>query len=343
MDVLRVLPRGPVPQTVSDPIATTRSARRVGHAFDVLLGHQSTTSVGLARAFPRLPLVHVFHASAALEGRFLRDRVHGPRRVAVAALEPVAVALERAALRRARTILVLSEFSGSLVTASHPTLAARVRKVSGAVDGRLLDGDAESPADLRRRLDVPDGDRLVLTTRRLEPRMGLEELLAALARVADLPITLVMTGDGSLLPLLRARAGELGVVDRVRFVGRVSERDLRALYRAADLFVLPTVAYEGFGMSTVEALACGTPVLGTAVGATPEILAPIDPGLLVEHADAEAIAAGMRCLLPRLTPGLRERCASHARSRYTWDRAIVDWENAISAAAIDGIPDVGTL
>ena len=129
----------------------------------------------------------------------------------------------------------------------------------------------------------------------------------------------------------------------MRFLGRVSESELRALYAAADLFVLPTVAYEGFGMSTVEALASGTPVLGTAVGATPEILAPIDEALIVPRADANALAAGLRRVIPLLTPELRARCAERARAEYAWEVAILPWEAALRESTIDADPVPGNL
>ena len=133
--------------------------------------------------------------------------------------------------------------------------------------------------------------------------MGLEELLAAVAAVGDPRFTLAITGDGGQRESLERLARSLGIAERVRFLGRVSESELRALYAAADLYVLPTVAYEGFGMSTVEALASGTPVLGTAVGATPEILAPIDEALLVPQADAESLAEGLRAGRPATDAG----------------------------------------
>ena len=74
----------------------------------------------------------------------------------------------------------------------------------------------------------------------------------------------------------------------------MEESELRDWYRAADLVVLPTVAYEGFGMVTAEALATGTPVVGTPVGATPELLEPLDPRLVAAGSDPDALAAAIR-------------------------------------------------
>ena len=123
--------------------------------------------------------------------------------------------------------------------------------------------------------------------------MGIDRLLRALPLLGRDDVTLVIAGTGSLAGDLPRLAAELGLAERV-LVGPVSD-DSRLVdwYRAADLFVLPTTAYEGFGMATVEALASGTPVVGTAIGATPELLAPLDPRLVAPTADPDALAAAI--------------------------------------------------
>jgi glycosyltransferase involved in cell wall biosynthesis len=101
-------------------------------------------------------------------------------------------------------------------------------------------------------------------------------------------------------------------------LGFVPEADLPALYAAADFSVVPTVALEGFGLVTVESLASGTPVLGTPVGATPEILEPLDHRFVFAAATAEAMAQrlgevlGGSIRLPN-----RETCQAYAQ-RYDW-------------------------
>lgn len=341
--VLRVLRRHGLPQTLADPYSTRRAARQLGLEFDVLLGHQSTTASGLAAGLPGVPLVLVYHASAVLEGRFLRSRVGRGKRLGLRALDPAHVALERRSVARASRILVLSAFSRGLFDDQHPGAAARVRQVRGGVEASFLAPPLEPTDAVRARHGISPDALFLLTTRRLEPRMGLEELLAAVAIAGDPRLTLALTGDGGQRESLEKLARSLGVEQRIRFLGRVSESELRALYAAADLFVLPTVAYEGFGMSTVEALASGTPVLGTAVGATPEILAPIDEALIVPRAEAGALAEGLRRVIPRLTPELRARCADRARAEYAWESAILPWEAALQESTVDGEPVPGNL
>ncbi len=246
-------------------------------------------------------------------------------------------------MAQATRILVLSAFSRDLLTDLHPIASTRVRQVSGGIEPRFLAPPTEIAAAVKKRIGVPEGDILVLTTRRLEPRMGLEQLLAAVAEVDTVGITLAVTGDGSYRTSLERLAADLRIDDRVRFVGRIGDEELRSLYGAADLYVLPTLAYEGFGMSTVEALACGTPVLGTAVGATPEILAPLDPALVVTRATTADLADGIRRIVPLLGSELRARCAAYAAAQYDWGRVITDWEEVLEEAAIDGRQVTGNL
>ena len=92
---------------------------------------------------------------------------------------------------------------------------------------------------------------------------------------------------------VRREIAALGVGDHVRLLGWVSEDDLVRWLRAADLVVIPTQELEGFGLATAEALACGTPVVGTRAGATPELLEQLDPSLLAHDTSPAAIAAAV--------------------------------------------------
>ena len=85
----------------------------------------------------------------------------------------------------------------------------------------------------------------------------------------------------------------------------MSDTRLRDWYQAADLFVLPTVAYEGFGMVTAEALSCGTPVVATRVGANAELLEPLTADLLADEPSAGSLAATIERVLPRATTAFR--------------------------------------
>ena len=337
--VRRVLRRTQLPQTFTDILQTRRHSRRVGGPpFDVLVAHHPTTAVGLIRAGLGVPLVLVFHASAPRETRFLRSRLPRRReRLATYGLAPALGWLEQAAVRSARRILVLSEYSRNLVTADHPESEPIVRTVQGGVDIERFAPRADLRA-AKAELDVRTDRPLLFTVRRLDPRMGVDHLLHAVKRlVSERDVSLVVAGSGLLQRELAQLAHDLGLDGHVSFVGPVSDAELQRWYSAADLFVLPTVAYEGFGMVSVEALSSGTPVVGTPVGATPEVLAGLDPRLVASDATPEGLAAVIEQALSFAGPAFRRECREYASERFAWRKTILPWEECLrEAVANDG-------
>lgn len=182
--------------------------------------------------------------------------------------------------------------------------------------------------------DLGDGaGTTFLTVRRLSPRMGHGLLLDAFAAVNERrPETeLLVAGDGPLADDLRARARELGVDDAATFLGYVPDEELPGTYADADVFVLPTTELEGFGLATLEALAAGTPVVGTPVGGTVELLEdleasePIPEPMLLPSVDVDALAARMQDWTTVDADALEragDACRRYAGKRYTWDRTV---------------------
>jgi glycosyltransferase involved in cell wall biosynthesis len=332
LTVRRQLRRGRLPVTLTDVIGTRRHARALASSrFDLVVAHGPTNGFGLVIGQVNAPLVFVYHASPLRELRFARGRLpFGRERLSGIALDPLLALYERVSVARADEILVLSDYSRRLLVGDHPRAAAKVRRVSGGVDTTAF-----SPADqgkARARLGIPANRRLLLTVRRLESRMGIEELLRAQSRLSH-TIHLAVVGEGALEPTLRQAAVELGLSERVHFAGLVSEHELVDWYRAADLFVLPTVAYEGFGLATAEALASGTPVVGTPIGATPELLMPLDPRLVSSAPDQEALATAIGDALDFAGPEFRARCRSYASEQFSWDTVVAAWEEALIEAS----------
>jgi glycosyltransferase involved in cell wall biosynthesis len=236
--------------------------------------------------------------------------------------------VERRNLRRSQIAIVLSEQShGEVTPLGFP--ADRIVKIPGGVDTERF-VPASDKAGLRRELGLPQDRQILFSVRRLAPRMGLDRLIQAMPEIrAHCPdACLVIGGKGPEEARLRQLIQTLNLEPHVRLLGFIPTDKLAAHYQAADLFVLPTLALEGFGLVTAEALACGLPVIGTPVGATPEILTPLDPRLVASntepHGLAEAVTGFLQSEWRRaLTP---QHLHNYVLQNYTWDRHVARTE-----------------
>jgi glycosyltransferase involved in cell wall biosynthesis len=129
--------------------------------------------------------------------------------------------------------------------------------------------------------------------------MGLDQLVraAAILKGQGLRFRVLLGGAGPLADSLQDLVRRAELEEIVFFLGRVPDADLPLCYAAADCFVLPTRALECFGLIVLEAYACGTPVIGTPVGAIPELIGQVGPQWLTDGTDAAAIAQRMRAFL----------------------------------------------
>jgi glycosyltransferase involved in cell wall biosynthesis len=153
-------------------------------------------------------------------------------------------------------------------------------------------------------LGLPEEGTYLLTVGSLSERKGAHLVLEALEKLAgsfpDLRYLLVggAGAEGDETAALQRRAAALGVSERVVFAGSRRREELPDWYNAADLFVLPS-SLEGCPNVVVEALACGTPVVATAVGGIPQLLADPATGVIVARRAAAAVAAGLAAALAR--------------------------------------------
>jgi glycosyltransferase involved in cell wall biosynthesis len=162
--------------------------------------------------------------------------------------------------------------------------------------------------------------------------MGLENLITAMSEVVKTnpKVLLLICGKGYLEEKLKQLIQNLNLGDHVRMPGFIPEEELPLYYQAADLFVLPTVELEGFGLSTIESLACGTPVIATPVGANTEVISPINRELLCKDASPEALAERIIWWLGHgINPGLREHCHDYCNSHFALEKVVDEIERTL--------------
>ncbi|AKJ30607.1 glycosyltransferase family 4 protein [Caldimonas brevitalea] len=183
----------------------------------------------------------------------------------------------------------------------------------------------------RRELGLDPDEFVVLQLGRLVPRKGIDNVIRSLAHLpAEMPVRLLVVGGESDTPdeavtpeiaRLRGIAESLGVRARVTFTGRRQRSELRRYYCAADVFVT-TPWYEPFGITPLEAMACGTPVVGSAVGGIQYTVMQGVTGYLVPPHDPQALAERLAYLHdnPAHARALGRAGIRRARSMFTWDR-----------------------
>lgn len=217
--------------------------------------------------------------------------------------------LERV-LDRVRAIILI--YPGAERTSD--LLAARAHKchaIPPGIEVRQYDLD-ESLSSEVQRIRSRHGDNLVLFVGRLVYYKGLQHLIAAMSAVAG---KLLIAGDGPLRETLERQAVELGVADRVCFLGRLDDRQLKAVFHACDVFVLPsTHPSEAFGMVQLEAMACRKPVVNTRLATgVPYVSLDGETGLTVPVANPEALAEAVDKLLK--DGDLRRKYGENGRQR----------------------------
>lgn len=175
---------------------------------------------------------------------------------------------------------------------------------------------------------------------RLVEKKGLRYLLEAVALLSERrpSLTLTVVGDGPLKEQLLTRADQLGVGERIRFVGGIPHRELPGLYQRAALAVFPFVVardgdQEGFGLVVVEAMGCGCPVIVSDVPAIHENVVPGVTGLLVPQKDPEALAAAIDKSLAgrRLRTALAAAALERVRARFDWSPVAESYHLVIRA------------
>jgi glycosyltransferase involved in cell wall biosynthesis len=164
-------------------------------------------------------------------------------------------------------------------------------------------------ASWKIQVDAP----VVLFCAKLQPWKAPLDLLEAFARARAPEAYLVFAGDGALRSSLEQRSAELGIADRVRFLGFMNQSQLPSVYCASDMLVLPS-HYDAFGLVVNEAMICGLPVvISDCVGAKFDLLRPGETGYIFPIGDVDALSAILKDLLH--DPDKRSRMGASARQR----------------------------
>lgn len=171
---------------------------------------------------------------------------------------------------------------------------------------------------------------------RLKRYKGVHHVIRAFAGMSHATATLEIAGAGDYRPALERLAASLDLSDRVRFLGRITEQEKLSLLRRAWALVFASPK-EGWGITNLEAAACGTPVVASNSPGIRESVRDGDTGYLVAHGDVRAMSAAMERLA--VDPALVERLGARARGfaeTFTWERAAEETERHLQRVLATG-------
>lgn len=223
-------------------------------------------------------------------------------------------------VREATTIVTPSAYTADDLARDYPEASEKTEVIPHGVDAGFVPGDRESIAATRQELGIEDGYLIYSGT--LEPRKNLDTLIEVWSDLREreqAPALVVVGGVGwkSDMTLARMRALE---TRGLHYLGRLSRQRQIAVLQAATALVYPSI-YEGFGLPTLEAMACAVPVISSDRSSLPEVVG--NAGVLVDPDDRAELAEAIRtvCADPALAKELAERGLERSRA-FTWRRSV---------------------
>jgi D-inositol-3-phosphate glycosyltransferase len=304
-------------------------ARRDGTGYDLIHGNFWMSGWVAAELGLRwgTPTVQIFHATGVTK---LREQ-------GAADTSPSGrIGVEKAVVGAVDRLIAQCPAERDELLADYGARADQIALIPSAVDIDRFRPVARNAA--RRTLEIDPAAEMIVYVGRIVPRKDVRNVIQALARLtarragagaATLPSLFIVGGETERpdpvatpeIGVLRALAAELGVLDQVRFVGRRQPDELHLWYAAADVAVT-TPWYEPFGLTPLEAMACGTPVIGSRVGGIAYTVADGETGFLVPPRDPEPLCARLEEILR--DPARRMRMGQAGRARvlksFTWQQ-----------------------
>ena len=289
----------------------------------------------------KLDLLHCHYAiphatSAWITKQMLREEkrdirvvttLHGTD-ITIVGQDPSFHSITKFSIEKSDALTAVSKYLQKETLDAFGCTACRIDVIPNFIDAKVYNRERYG-AEVRAQFN---GNRKVLMhISNFRPVKRIRDVISVFARVQkNVPAVLVMVGDGPDRHDAEQYARELGVDKQVQFLGKID--NVAPLLAAADLFLLPTNA-ESFGLSALEALASGTPVIGTNVGGLPEVVRNGETGVLCGVGDVQGMADGALSLLRDGDKWKRFSAAAveDARRRFAMDEVVGRYEELYKA------------
>jgi N-acetyl-alpha-D-glucosaminyl L-malate synthase BshA len=295
----------------------------LAHGLDLLHVHYAiphATSAWMAREMlaPTRPDIKVL------------TTLHGTD-ITIVGQDPSFHAITKFSIEKSNGLTAVSNYLRAETMSVFGCASCRIEVIPNFIDPKVYDRSRYEP-QLREQVN---GDKVLMHISNFRTVKRVRDVVGIYARVArEVPSVLVMVGDGPERIYAEQEARRLGVQDRVYFLGKLEA--VAPLLASADLFLIPSQS-ESFGLSALEALATGVPVVGTHAGGLPEVVTDGETGALCAVGDVEGMAAAAIRLLSddERWQAVSTRAAADARDRFSLDEVVAQYE-AFYVGALGG-------
>ena len=250
--------------------------------------------------------------------------------ITIVGQDPSYQSITKFSIERSDGLTAVSHYLRTETEAAFGCAAHRIEVIHNFVDPTVYDRSRYTPS---LRPQIGNGKRVLMHVSNFRPVKRVRDVVGIFARVREhIPSVLVMVGDGPDRVAAEIEAQRLGVDKEVFFLGKI---DIVApLLAEADLFLLPTQS-ESFGLSALEALASGVPVVGTRAGGMVEVVRDGETGILCAVGDVEGMAEASIGILgdPVRWQTMSDRGAADARERFALDEIVSRYERFYMNAA----------
>jgi N-acetyl-alpha-D-glucosaminyl L-malate synthase BshA len=284
----------------------------------------------------KLDLLHVHYAIPHATSAWIAREMLAPTRpdikvlttlhgtdITIVGQDPSFFPITKFSIEKSDGLTAVSQYLRTETQSAFGCTGCRIEVIPNFVDPAVYD---RSRYTQKLRNQIDGGRKVLMHVSNFRPVKRVRDVVRIYARVAqEIPSVLVMVGDGPDRVEAEQEAQQLGVSEHVYFLGKLES--VAPLLSSADLFLLPTQS-ESFGLSALEALATGVPVIGTRAGGLPEVVRDGETGALCGVGDVEGMAAAALLLLrdPERWRAASTLAAADARARFGMDAVVAQYE-----------------
>lgn len=289
--------------------------------IDLIYGHWPLTSYKIFKKNKQIKKLYFFHGPSFLEYSLeFKEDNNLLKRIFVKWIKHY----ERKTIKNADDIIVASNYMKNVLNDNFK-LHSKVHVIPLACDTEKYHLSKNIDKD-KFEINFKNEEYNLLTIRRLRKRMGIDLLIKAMPIILKTKpnVHLYIGGTGNYRQSLEKLVQELNLKKNVSFLGFVPENLIQKYYSVADLFLVPTLDLEGFGLVTLEAFASGTPVVATDVCANSEIVGKFDSKLLCKSNDHIDLGRTIINALDNLNKYSSENCRNYVIKNFSWERNYQD-------------------